>query len=360
MRGRAWCSRLGIFGLLVFSSTGCEEKQTAKPDSAEKADAGKAVASPAVDPNLAAAVAQVAKEPNNGSQPGKGPPEKGVFAPGAADGEQSLGASPKLTLASDGKDPKVDLGADLVKPGKRREASVQVSVRTGPRSAMPTIDFLVVFDASNPAKGEGKPLIDVIAKVTAAKLANEQPGQLPPGLDAEISKLRGSTIEYKLNEEGGAQDIHSQPSKVMDAGLSRIVDALGEVLATVHVPYPDKPVGEGAYWMVVSREPYAGLDTVAYRMFKVEQLKGDEATLSVNTKRYVAGGQVSFPGIPPHRVDEFEATGRGELHVRRGTGLDSVRLQEVMLTNLEPQGEPGRRVTVQFDVSTNFSFASSG
>jgi hypothetical protein len=112
--------------------------------------------------------------------------------------------------------------------------------------------------------------------------------------------------------------------------------------------------------MVASREIYAGLDTLAYRMFKVEKLEGENATLSVNTKRYVAAGQLSFPGLPPHRVDEFQATGRGELSVRAGAGLDQVRLNEAMMTNLAPGSDPGRRITAQFDVTTQFAFASGG
>jgi hypothetical protein len=339
----------------------CEEKS--KSDESGSTSTGDAGAkTPAVDPNLAEAITEVAQQTAGADLGGKGPPPKGVFGPGAADEALALATPPRLTLGSDGNAPKVGLFTQLVRPGKKREAAVRVSVRTGPRAAMPTIDFLVVFDATEVKNDDGEKVgaATVVARVTAAKPAAEQPGMLPEGVGKEVAKLKGSQIEYQLAANGGAQGIRAMPSKGMDGALGRVVEALGEVLATVHVPYPDKPVGQGAYWMVTSREIYAGLDTLAYRMFKLEKLEGENATLSVSTKRYVAGGQLSFPGLPPHRVDEFQSSGRGELTVRAGAGLDLVRLNEAMMTNLEPGSEPGRRITAQFDVTTQFSFASGG
>jgi hypothetical protein len=358
----AWF-RFGWAAAVCFAGlAACEEKSKSDAESsAASADAG--ARTPAVDPNLAEAITEVAQQPGGPELGGKGPPQTGVFEPGVADKQLPLGSPPQLTLGSEGSAPKVALFTELVRPGKKREAAVRVSVRTGPRAAMPTIDFLVVFDATQAKTeddGKERGPSSVVARVTSAKPAAEQPGMLPEGVANEVAKLKGSQIEYQLNANGGAQGIRAMPSKGMDGALGRVVEALGEVLATVHVPYPDKPVGQGAYWMVASREIYAGVDTLAYRMFKVEKLEGENATLSVNTKRYVAAGQLSFPGLPPHRVDEFQATGRGELSVRAGAGLDQVRLNEAMMTNLAPGSDPGRRITAQFDVTTQFAFASGG
>ena len=84
--------------------------ETKKSDSEAKASKVEAI-----DPNLAQAVAaaSVAPPTGKGAPPAQvegGPPADGVFAPGMADKEIARGALPKLTLGSDGAEPRLKLG----------------------------------------------------------------------------------------------------------------------------------------------------------------------------------------------------------------------------------------------------------
>ncbi len=180
--------------------------------------------------------------------------------------------------------------------------------------------------------------LEVIAKVTSAKLAAEQPGQLPPGADRQIAKAKGSRIKLEVAPSGAGRIVGIEPAKDLDASLSLLVRAAADTLVLSFLPYPTEPVGAGAFWMVTSRETYAGLDVVVYRMVKVQEIKPDRVVLDVSTKRFVAAGQVSFPGVPPHQVQEFSGNANGRMEViPSDTSSVHAELTDVLLANLTPQ-----------------------
>jgi len=99
------------------------------------------------------------------------------------------------------------------------------------------------------------------------------------------------------------------------------------------LPFPSKPVGVGAYWMVTTRDVVMGLDVVTYRLVKVEKVEGSLVTLSLNTKRYAASPAFDIEGLPPdapHSMADFHSGSDGNLIVSAGEGfpkagqLDSV------------------------------------
>src|SRR5262245_46286997 len=100
-----WCA-VALASLLMIA--GCEEE---KKTHVSSEDGGGISDKPAVDPNLAKAMAAASAKggPATLRQPG-GPPANGVFDPGAADKEMPKGAAPKITLGSAGSDPKLVLG----------------------------------------------------------------------------------------------------------------------------------------------------------------------------------------------------------------------------------------------------------
>ncbi|HEX7669987.1 MAG TPA: hypothetical protein VF395_10400, partial [Polyangiaceae bacterium] len=150
-------------------------------------------------------------------------------------------------------------------------------------------------------------------------------------------------------------------SKDFDESLGQVVRSASDGLSLAFLPYPTEPVGEGAFWMVTCRETFAGLDVVSYRMMKLEKIDGPRATISVNTKRYVAGGQVGFAGIPPHKVVEFTGTTTGKVvvPVANPSALQG-ELADVIVANIEakqaPQAPPGR-LAVHLEIRTRFALA---
>ena len=132
------------------------------------------------------------------------------------------------------------------------------------------------------------------ARITTAKLARDQPGRLPPGVEAEVAKIEGSRVRYQVDARGIGSGFVAEPRPGLEGGLAQVVSGVRNLLRMLHLPIPSQPVGEGAFWMVTAREPFGGLDTIAYRMFRVTKVEEATVALTVNTKRYTAGGQVDF------------------------------------------------------------------
>lgn len=350
-----------IVAASMLAALACEEKQQsdAKPAPSARADSGAPHAA-GVDKNIAEAVAEVA----GGTAPGmeNAPPASGVFAPGTADKEIRMGDPPKIALGGKGDGPTARFGT--VAPKKKFDAKVVVAVQMGPRSAMPTVEVSVSMDPPQaPAEGADKPAAtETVLRVTGAKLPSDQPGELPPGLDKQISKVKGSKYHFQFGPNGGARLANIEVSKDADSGLVPVLAAAGEALSIAFAPYPAEPVGAGAFWMVTSRESFLGLDVVSYRMMKLQKVDGDHATLGVSTRYYVVSGQLGFPGLPPHTVAEYNQTGNGSIAVSvaqpslvQGEDTDTLLANLSVAPKDVPQGmPPGQPLPLRFDIRTKF------
>lgn len=340
---------------------GCEDKpKMVKAD--EVADAGKK----AVDPALAKAVAAAKAEEPGSSAAAAGsnePPENGVFAPGAADKAMAKGAAPKLVMGGDGAAPRVKIASMQPPPGFKRPAEMQFSLRTG-SGGLPPLSVSLELEAKKPKQGKtdktasGPAKVDMVASIAGAKVADATAG-IPQDFQDQISKLKGSHIAYAVAPDGAGSDFRVELPKGADPALENIVSSLAETMATLTVPFPDKPVGTGAYWMVTSRETLAGIDVVAYRLVKVESIAGDTLTLSVGTKRYAASDKIDVPGLPADMKDvslaSFDASSDGTLQVQKDTPFPiSASLTQTLmapLTSPKMQGKPvaGLRAQTKLD-----------
>lgn len=351
IRGRLF---VGLAALALF---GCEDKKSQK--ATEGADSGAPHAGSHADKNIIDAV-----QAAGSAAAEQGPPESGVFAPGAADKELKLGDPPKVVVGSKGTAPFAQFSALGTKPSKKLEGKVEVGIQTGPRSAMPTIELALSAEPpekpADPAAPPGP--VELSVKATSAKLAAEQPGQLPPGADKPIAKMRGSRIKLEVLPNGAGRVKNVEPSKELDPSFVLVLRAASDAFAFAFQPYPSEPVGAGGFWMVTSREPYAGLDAVVYRMFKVVEVKPDSVTLDVNVKRFVNKGQLDFPGVPPHHVEEFVDNVTGKLEVLPSdTSQLHAQLTDSMGAALSPEGAAaqaqaqGQRMQAQIQIRTRLT-----
>lgn len=356
-------TKLHVFSLAATFATlsACEEKSQseAKPASSAKADSG-LPHSAGIDKNIAEAVAEVA----GGAAPGaaSGPPANGVFAPGAADKEIRTGDMPKVALGGKGDGPTVRFGSSL--PKKKFDAKIVVSVQTGPRSALPTIELTVSTDSSGSTeaaadKPAGAPT-ETIFRVSNAKLSSEQPGELPAGVDKQIGKLKGSKYHFEFAPTGGGRLTGIEPPKDSEPDLLIVLETAGDILSTALSPYPSEPVGAGAFWMVTSREQFFGVDRISYRMMKLQRVEGERATIAVSTKHYVSPGRFGLPGLPPHKIGEFNETANGQIVVSvaqpssvQGENSDVLMANLPLEGQAPPQGmQQGQQIPLHFELRT--------
>jgi hypothetical protein len=362
--------QLGFFALAVLALGGCEEEKKTDPQSGADAAAQQG---PAVDPDLAEAVqAASSKEKGQpGANPeGDGPPPNGIFAPGAANRELAKGAAPKITIGSEGSAPRVKLAAAPPAAGWKRNGSVDLTIRAG-RNALPVITADLSFEATkakpvNPgeappaANGGGTP---VHASVVKASVGPGAAGAAE--LDKVVGKMKGSRLTFRVLPNGASDDFNVDLTKGAAKDLDALLRPLSEILAAVSMPFPDKPVGKGAFWMVTSRETVMGVDVVTYRMVRVEGIEGDVATLNLNIKRYAASTDLALPGVPAgSKLEQFQSLAEGELTVSAAAPLlpsgGSLRQNLVAMLSPAEGTDPSQRMTAQSSSEATLKFPPPG
>lgn len=352
-------SLVGLAGALL-PGLGCEKSETHRDDSAAASDAGPSKVSD--EPDLAKAVASVAasRPMAAGNGAADGPPPDGIFAPGAADKALAKGAPAQLTLGSDGAAPRVQLGP-AAKPGSKRTGSIEIATQNDPRQGAIPISLALTIEAQKP-KGDsdaGAPAFtQMVAKVSGATI--NAPG-VPAEIAASVAKLKGSHVDYQVTPDGAGSNFRFDASKAADPAFRDAVHSLSNVLAVLTVPFPSKPVGVGAYWMVTSRDVVMGLDVVSYRLIKVEKVEGTLVTLDLNTKRYAASPAFNVEGLPPevpHRMVEFHASGEGKLTISAGEAFPKAgQLESVMAAALgAPDPKTKQSAGVQSQTRVTIAF----
>jgi hypothetical protein len=347
--------RRSVFAVVALAAlsavVACKSEQTdASTETKAGADAG-VIRPPGVDKNLAEAITAVA---GNGAET-SGPPPTGVFGPGAADKELKTSDPPKFTLGNKGAGPTVQFGPPAVKAAKALAARTEVSVRTGPQSAMPTLDLNFSVEPEKPAADAPPGPLLANVKLVSGKLGKDQPGQIPPEVAQQAAKMKGSKAQLELGQSGAAKVKSVELAKDNDDSLALVLRPATDAISLAYMPYPTEPVGVGAFWLVTTREDYYGLDVVSYRMVKLEKIDGNKAGLSINTKRYVAGGQLALPGLPAHKIVEFSGGTQGQYLVPvADTALVQGQLTDVLQLNATvPSAPKGRdRVGLQLQMQT--------
>lgn len=346
--------------LVVALLTACaEDPPPAAPEAAEAATEKK----PAVDQKIANAVAaaQASAEAVAPSTDQLTPPADGIMSPEAAARELAPGSPATLVLGNEGASPRLKLGAERIAPGAGPAGKLQLSYRSG-GSIMPTIELELkpkVSAVEGAAASEGSAPGAVAIRFVMANVrpAADQPGRLPDNARAEIAKMNGSWVELVSTPRGALQKERAELAG-KSPGLEPFLQGSADALTSVVLPYPEVPVGVGAFWMVKSREQANGADVLAYRMVKVTELDAERAKLSVSTRRYLLTSSLPIEGLPPHQVRQFESEGSATLLVRPGAAYpESAELEDSFGALLAPADRPNQALPFQSQHSAKLSFA---
>lgn len=358
-------ARRHVTALLVACAglAGCE-KEAPRPV-AERTDAASAEEI-AIDPNLKKVLPVTSATVSE--HEGDGPPPDGVLSAARADREAAAGTPPAIKVGGTGADPKVRLVAQPV-PGWKAKGQLRLSLRTGPRSALPTVDFGLTIEASKKkeAPAEGAAPVAVVAKVVSAQLAPTQPGAIPDEVARAVKKLAGTKVAWTVPPTGGVQDLTYELAKGADPGLDQAVRSAVEAVATLGVAVPEEPVGAGAYWMVTSREKHSGADVVAYRLCKVTAVEGDAVKVGVSTKRYSVGRKIDLAGLAPGQtleIVEFGVQSEASLSFGARAFPISAEITDSLGIGLKPAGQPdgpaAQRMGLTAEARTVFGLAGAG
>ena len=345
----------------------CKDEPPPAPETKAEAPAEK---KPAVDDKIASAMAAAEANARSGAQRSEGqgaPPQDGILSADAALRELSPGSPASLVLGGEGSAPRVRLGADRLAPGAGLRGKVTLSYRSG-GSVMPTVDLdldaKVAAAGANTAPASlataGGPDASGLAlrfAVTGARPADNQPGRLPENAKAEIAKLKGSSIE-RLTLPSGALLSQGQKLAGNNADLEPLLTGSAESLSSALLPYPEVPVGAGAFWMIKSRETANGAAVLAYRMVKLVEVGPTQVKLTINTRRYLLDSVLPLAGLPAHHVRRFESEGEATLNVRPGALYpDSGDVRDTFMALVSPDDRPNQAVPIQSELSAHLAFS---
>lgn len=344
--------------VLVGACQSAEPAKKAEP-STEQATEGAEVTEnkPVIDRKIESAMAAArASSEQGGASAGQenAPPQDGILGAEAAARELPPGSSAQIVLGSAGSEPRVVLAAERASAAPA--GSIQVSYRSG-GSVMPTVE-LKFKGKTTPSTSAGSDGLLTHFGFTSARPAADQPGRLPDNARSEIAKLEGSSVDFVADARGAAVSQRLQVSG-NNPVLEPFVQGSAVALASFAMPYPDVPVGVGAYWMVKSRELAEGAEVIAYRMVKLTALESGVAQLSLNTKRYLVAPQLALQGLPPHQVRQFQSEGSATLSLPVGSAFPrSADVKEQFGSLVTVQERPQQPIPVQTEISAQIQLGS--
>ena len=352
--------RRGGFAAVVLAALAACQGAKQEPAAEGKAgEAGEAVTGnkPIVDQKIASAMAAAARSEPKSAGGGEGqPPADGILGEDGAQRELPAGSPAQLVLGANGTEPRVRLGAP--RPSSGPSGTLQLSYRSG-GSVMPTVDldFKVKSEGAAAAGGAAATGASLRFSFVNARPAADQPGRLPENARAEIAKLKGSSVEFLSSPQGGVQGERFQVAGDNPV-LQPLVQGGAVALAPLVIPYPEAPVGAGAYWMVKSRETAEGADVIAYRMVKLTEIAQNVAQLTVSTRRYLISPRIALEGLPPHHVRQFKSEGSAKLSLPVGAAYPtSAEVQEQFATLVAPDSSPQQALPVQSALEAKLSIA---
>jgi len=310
--------------LTVFFAGCLEETKKKATDDADDAGSG-----PVLGGKLGEAVAAAsASAPSAADAPPQadGPPPSGIFAAGEADAKHGPTMPPKVELLGEGAEPRITLA--LGKPKDGEKTAMLIQVRSGGQQGLPPVQLGLTThigdgkkkkkdaEAEKTEGAEPQPASDRITiSIDDVRVVAQGGAEVPKQVADALSSLKGSKLRYRLTPTGGV-DFSFVLAEKADPGLDMILRACQDLVSAMLVAPPKKPIGAGGYWMVTDRLTSLGVEVVRYRVFKLEQVLGGQAKLSLEVRQYAVNDKLNLelgPQMQNAALARYEAKGQGEV-----------------------------------------------
>jgi hypothetical protein len=344
-----------IFGVsLVGVIAACQQKNenaASAPETSAKAPVGK------VEQAVANAVSSGAPAAANNS----GPPADGILEPARAETEAPSGQPPKLTVGSTGAEPRFALRA--TRASLPRTVKVEVTLQGGMDQSLPPIEMSLGLEAkptaAKAAEGDAAPPgATAVAKVRDVKVMMPN---VPAEFASQVAGLKGSKITFSMTPDGAGYGFSAELSKAAKPELRDLLETIDEALSLLTMPVPHEKVGNGAFWMVASRDKTAGFGLVSYHMVKLTRVDEKTAEFDFDSRRYAIGRLVDPALLPPGAsnvsLKEFSAGAKGHSRTSFDTSLPVTLEAQAMLRGALVSGDGAPGQTLQSGTSYKISIS---
>jgi hypothetical protein len=343
---RSTCAVLLVTLLTVVA--GCQQKSEnsgqSSPEASSKQPVGK------VEQAVANAVGAGAPLPAASS----GPPADGVLDPARAEAEAPSGQPPKLSMGSNGTEPRSLLrspGAALA-----RAIKVEVTLQAGMDQGMPPIEIFVGLEskpkaATSKNEGEGNAAaksLNVTAKIRDVTMTAPN---VPPDVKQQLMGLKGGKVSFSMASDGTGSEFSSELPAGVKPEFRDLLETVVEALTLLTLPVPKEPVGNGAFWMVVSRFKSSGFGLVGYHMVKLGRADDKTAAYEFDSRRYAIGRLVDPAILPPGSegvtLKEVTASAKGFVKLAVNSLLPTSIEASAILRGALDSGEGAPKQAVQ-------------
>jgi hypothetical protein len=278
-----------------------------------------------------------------------------VFTAGAGDKAFPAGAAPKVDVIAEGKEPRVLLSPA---PGDEQKETVSVTLRIQ-GGAIP-VEYALALKVDKPKDdkkaadaGPTTPGVHVRGKVANVSF----PPQVSREFADKLGKLKGTEIHYTLGPTGGASEAgYTLPKEVAPEIGEAVVRGLIDAIGIVAPPLPAKPIGAGGYWMVTDRTSAFGVEVVRYRVYTVDKIDKDSASLSMQVRQYAAKEEADLGAATNGQkmtLQRFESNGTAKLEWT-AAGLLPAKGEASQRTALGGSVAGGQQGVLQAELSARF------
>jgi hypothetical protein len=241
----------------------------------------------------------------------------GILPAGVADKLIPVGAKPLVRVLDVGAEPRKPLDYAPVKGRITKFLMTMDMAMTmdiaGKNAAVSIPKVTMSFELKtgdkhgNDYEFDGKVLdVSVDASGSNAAMARE--------LDAQIGKLKGLRMVYRIDSKGYIHDVHVDTPKDLPAAMQQTLSGITQSLQSLAMPLPTESVGTGARWQALMRTSSNGADFVQSVWITLVSRTAKTVKLDIKLKQLAASDHMAANGVDM-KLGSLTSAGSGSVEI---------------------------------------------
>lgn len=294
-------------------------------------------------------------------------PKNGILGAAAADKIIKVGSKPMVKLLGEGSEPREKLAYMLDKGSKaplQMSMDMTMSMKMAGQSIPPTAvpQMVMGLDMSVADKnGAGDAKIDAL--LSSVGLSPKGPTQemMAEQIRPQIEGMKGLTMGYWVSPAGFVRDVKLDVPAGFPPQAQQMLSGMNQSFESMVAPLPDKAIGIGASWEVVTRIVSSGADLVQFAVYTLKERNGTKASLDIVVKQLAAKETINAPGMPAGasaKLTAFSSQGAGSNRIDMkmiAPDTGKMDVESAMDLSVSVGASPAQQTSVNTKLSVQFT-----
>ncbi len=294
-------------------------------------------------------------------------PKNGILGAAAADKIIKVGSKPIVKLLQTGSEPREKLAYMLDKGSKaplQMSMDMTMSMKMAGQSIPPTAvpQMVMGLDMSVADKnGAGDAKIDAL--LSSVGLSPKGPTQemMAEQIRPQIEGMKGLTMGYWVSPTGFVRDVKLDVPAGFPPQAQQMLSGMNQSFESMVAPLPDKEIGIGASWEVVTRIVSSGADLVQFAVYTLKERNGTKASLDIVVKQLAAKETINAPGMPAGasaKLTAFSSQGAGSNRIDMkmiAPDTGKMDVESAMDLSVSVGASPAQQTSVNTKLSVQFT-----